>query len=302
VKLLRAGEGKRTNDLRIQLMVLRAPVISGRLIPYYRALLAIRPAQLGAMVKALLFIRRRVIQATTGCVYWIDPVSVFGFTLLSQGCFEPNLTRLVKCLLRPGDTFIDVGGNEGYFSVLAAHNVRDGRVLCVEPQKRLMPVIRRNIQLNEADCVTICNVALSDSNGEAYLFLRPSSNTGASSFFKHWKVGGARQRVITKTMDDLLQETGAGHIRLLKVDCEGAERLVLLGASRTLARQNVDFCVVDYHERICGAADCEQAHGQLIVAGYRLVKFQGLCVYYRPEKRKDLEILENVCEANSFRE
>src|SRR5438093_9364815 len=116
---------------------------SDRMIRCYRRLLSIRPTQLGCLIKKLLFVRRRVTYAHNGCAYWIDPVSVFGFTLLSQQVYEESLSHVVETLLQAGDTFIDVGGNEGYFSILAARHVQNGQVLCVEPQKRLLPVIRR---------------------------------------------------------------------------------------------------------------------------------------------------------------
>ena len=40
--------------------------------------------------------------------------------MLKNREFETPLTRAMLTLLRPGDSFVDVGANEGYFSVLAA--------------------------------------------------------------------------------------------------------------------------------------------------------------------------------------
>jgi len=38
------------------------------------------------------------------------------------GCYEPQETALLKLLLRPGMTVVDVGANWGYFSLAAAHS------------------------------------------------------------------------------------------------------------------------------------------------------------------------------------
>src|SRR5262249_39135559 len=121
-----------------------------------------------------------------------------------------------------------------------------------------------------------------ESNGQAELFLRPSSNTGASSFYRHWRLGSSRQVVRTMRLDDLLAETKVAKVRVMKVDCEGAEALVIRGASNYLARHAIDFCIVHYHTHITGVDECERAHAALLQAGYLLAKLDHLCVYMRP--------------------
>src|SRR2546426_504620 len=85
----------------------------------------------------------------------------------------------------------------------------------------------KRLVMNDVRSVSICNFALSDCNGQVQLYLRPSSNTGASSFYKYWKLGSRCQLVATKRLDDLLREMHVRHVRLIKIDCEGAEGLVL---------------------------------------------------------------------------
>jgi FkbM family methyltransferase len=264
---------------------------SPSLLGYYKLLLSIRPAQLGSIAKAFLRVRRRTVKSSAGVKYWIDPVSLLGFALLSEGCHEPALTRLIQILLRPGDVFVDVGGNEGYFSMLASQSVQNGKVICIEPQQRLVPIIKYNVEINDARSVDIHHVALSDKRGEAELYLRPSSLSGASSLYKHWRLGAARETVKTQRLDDLLRSVNVSRIRLIKVDCEGAERLVLAGAAETLQKQMVDFWVVDYHREIAGVDECERAHALLSDSGYRLAKHQGLCIYSIPERQCELTAL-----------
>lgn len=52
---------------------------------YYKTLLSIRPAQLGSFIKNVLQIRRQNIVTSIGYTFFADPVSVFGYTLLSEG-------------------------------------------------------------------------------------------------------------------------------------------------------------------------------------------------------------------------
>jgi FkbM family methyltransferase len=268
----------------------------------YRALLSVRPAQLASFLKKAFCIRRQVAPSRNGLVYWIDPVSVFGIDLLSQGIYEPDLTEVVGTLLRPGDVFVDVGGNEGYFSILAGSKVKDGLVFCIEPQWRLLSVIKRNIELNSVPCVSIHNVAFSDKKGFAELFLRPSTNTGASSFFRHWKLGGTSQRVQTITLDEFVAGKSLKRIRLIKIDCEGAEGLVIKGAGNCLQNQVFDFLVVDYHSQIKSESACDDVHAQIRSAGYQLAKFGGVNIYHVSRVEQNLASLKGSYRAGSWKE
>jgi FkbM family methyltransferase len=56
---------------------------------------------------------------------------------------------VLRRYLRPGAVFIDMGANEGYFSVLASGVVGpSGAVIAVEPQSRLQGVIQTNLDAN----------------------------------------------------------------------------------------------------------------------------------------------------------
>jgi FkbM family methyltransferase len=275
---------------------------SGMRLWLYRKLLSVRPAQLASALKRILFIRRRVTRARNGLAYWVDPVSIFGLKLLSTGTYEAEMTELVATLLRPGDVFVDVGGNEGYFSILAGSRVKDGQVFCIEPQRRLLPVIERNIQLNSIPSIFVQNLAFSDTRGSAELFLRPSTNTGASSFFRNWKVGGATQTVDTITLDQFIAEKSLKRIRLIKIDCEGAEGLVIKGAENSLRNRVFDFLAVDYHSQIKSASDCDAIHAQIQSAGYGLAKFGSVNIYHLGSIAPELETLGKCRPASSWRE
>jgi FkbM family methyltransferase len=170
----------------------------------HSTLMRVRPAQLGAALKRVLRIRRTVVASDAGHQFWADPVSVFGRRLAETGTYEPRMTTLLQAVLRPADVFVDIGGNEGYFSVVAAALVGAGGVYCVEPQSRLKEIIKKNFELNGSD-VVLSQCALSNHNGHVDLYLRPSTNTGASSVFRHWKVGSSAERVATATLDSFFE-------------------------------------------------------------------------------------------------
>src|SRR5207247_9509898 len=120
----------------------------------------------------------------------------------------------------------------------------------------------------------------SEKNGPARRYLPPSTNTGASSFYQQWKLGSAHQLVVTKRLDDLLRDMDVTGVRLVKVDCEGAEGLVLSGAADAVRRQIVGFCVVDDHSHITGVEKCESAHALLRDAGCLLRNNAARSLYF----------------------
>ncbi|KYC36863.1 hypothetical protein WA1_45210 [Scytonema hofmannii PCC 7110] len=275
--------------------------ITANKINFYSQLLEIRPAQLGALVKQILLIKRQYITSSTGHKFWADPVSIFGLHLLRTSVHEPQMTKLLELVLQPSDTFVDLGGNEGYFSVIASSLVGDGKVHCIEPQSRLNSIIQENIRVNSATSIVIHRIAISNKEGEVTLFLRPSTITGSSSIFRHWKIGSKQETVKTITLDQFFKNNCLERVRLLKVDCEGAEHLVIAGGQEVVKQQLIDFIAMEYHPAICGIEKCVEIHKNLKAAGYRLTKVFGQCIYHLPgleDKLQPLGELRTNCDWN----
>jgi FkbM family methyltransferase len=262
----------------------------------------IRPAQLSAFLKRLLHIRRQIIELPTGQRFLIDPVSVFGLSLIEKGIYELPMTSLIRGILQPGDTFIDIGGNEGYFSIIAAEHVGESSIICVEPQSRLVPVIEANAQLNNITSICIKQVALANTEGKTRIFLRPSTNNGASSFFPHWRLGRRFEYVEQKTFDNLLRDHNVERIRLVKCDYEGAEQLVVQGSWKSLNTQRIDFIALEFHPGICGSNSCTETDMLLRNAGYVLSKIRGLTIYHLPKLQDELRFLGSPVFANHWNE
>ena len=162
----------------------------------------------------------------------------FGAEVLRTGCYERALTQVIARLLRHGDTFLDIGANEGYFSVFGARCVgRGGRVLAVEPQSRLIPIVRTNFELNALENAAVYHLALGAQAGTLRLELAPEINSGASGFQKRWRFGGTQEDVAVTRLDDFADREFAVNVRLAKIDCEGAEPLILEGAQKFFSEQ-----------------------------------------------------------------
>ncbi len=213
-----------------------------------KVILSVRPAILGTVIAgALGRNRRRVLDHAQGR-FWIDPTSDFGFRL-SNGEYEPSMREWIERLLGPGKTFLDLGANEGYFSIIASRIVGSrGRVWCLEPQTRLLPVIHKNIQLNLAYNVQVTQVAVSNRTETLELSLAPSTNSGSSSLSRQTLYPVPKQEIQSTTLADLFNRGGIGEVDVIKIDIEGAEALVLPSSKELFATGRIRTAVVEFHE------------------------------------------------------
>lgn len=261
--------------------------------------MSIRPALLAEIVKKTLRIKRKMYSDKYQNNFWIDPVSHFGFELISTREYEPVLTEFIRKVLGPDDVFVDVGANEGYFSILASKLLKSGKVLAFEPQQRLVSVFRKNIQLNDAENISLFPVALSDCSGQATLHLSLSTNTGSSSFYKSWRNPSKKQTVQTDSLDSFFKKLDIHKVRLIKVDCEGGEISVVRGLIQSLSLEIIDMLLVEYHEGIIGPDEVRKTHQAIIKTGYVLSRVaSGLWVYHRPGLESQLLKLGNVNKVN----
>jgi FkbM family methyltransferase len=157
------------------------------------------------------------------------------------GCFEPNEMYLLSRLLQRGQTFVDVGANIGLYSLAAAQLVGGGgRILAFEPSLRECALLQRNVDRNSLSQVSVDTRALGDAdNSEAILHLADEQHGGQNTFgavvYKNVRVVGDAIVQMT-TLDQAIVESRVDRVDVVKIDVEGAEFSVLLGASELLSK------------------------------------------------------------------
>jgi FkbM family methyltransferase len=162
------------------------------------------------------------------------------------GSWSEPIEAALRRILTPGDVFVDVGANVGYFTILAAKLVGPtGRVLAFEPSPTNRQGLAANIGLNSHANIVVHAVALSSGKGHVDLF-HPSNGTlasfRASAGWLPSSVEGkvpreeavTRFRVQTEALQEILSPWETNRLRLVKIDVEGAEVLVLRGMERLL--------------------------------------------------------------------
>jgi FkbM family methyltransferase len=155
------------------------------------------------------------------------------------GSFEPNEFAFLHKFLKPGMVFVDVGANDGYYSLFAARRIEpNGKVIAFEPSTRERINLRRNLRRNGLDNVLVLPSALGAAAGDADLNLAHGVHSGHNTLgkFAHDDVVVASQeRVDVVTLDQVAQQLGLKKIDFVKIDVEGAEASVVAGARHVLS-------------------------------------------------------------------
>ena len=141
--------------------------------------------------------------------------------------------------LRHGDLFVDVGAHAGVYSIWALE--MGASAVAIEPVPALVAQLRKNLALNGYEA-EVHQVAVADRVGNMGM-------TGPDLLRGHLVLGRnplpeSGSEVEVRTLDDIIGErTVAG----LKIDVEGAERLVLEGAERLLREQRVRLLQIEWN-------------------------------------------------------
>lgn len=157
-----------------------------------------------------------------------DRDAVISPQLRERGIWEPYETELVRELLSPGNTFVDVGANLGYFTVIAAAAVgAGGKVYAFEPDAANATLLRANVALNALPArVQVEQAGLAAADGMARLYLNPT-NLGDHQLFPD---EAGREHMDVRLLDGGTYLESAGvRAELVKIDTQGAESAVMDG-------------------------------------------------------------------------
>ena len=161
-------------------------------------------------------------------------------TIFLTGVWEPCLTRIIETALRPGDIFVDVGANIGYYSLLAASRVsHTGKVYAIEASPLIYRLLRENLDRNAYWNVLPINKAVSNESSECEIYMAPESNLGHSSIIADSALidGSVLEGCIEcEALPSLIPIDDLLRARFIKIDIEGAERLALEGLVSLLPR------------------------------------------------------------------
>lgn len=188
------------------------------------------------------------------------------------GTFGVPKQRLFSRVVEPGGTVLDIGAHAGFYTLLLSRLVGPaGRVFAFEPLPANLRHLREHLRRNAIVNVTVSPTAVGETPGTAHFAPGPNSYTGALS-------ASGPLTVSVVSLDDLHAAGVLPEPDLIKIDVEGAEDLVLLGARR-LIRKALPTLVVATH-----GARAEQACARIL----RSLDYSFSPIEYDPDEGPEL--------------
>jgi FkbM family methyltransferase len=172
-----------------------------------------------------------------------------------------DLFDFMKSYLKPGMSFVDVGANIGSHTIHGSRLVGgNGKVFSIEADPNTFDLLQSNIRGNGVANATLFNQCACDRRGE--VLFNVDSNSARSSLVRK---GSSQILLSANRLDDLLPR--GIQVDLLKLDVEGAEYLVLSGATQIFQRTPPRVVAFE------ATANQKEIQEFLSSHGYRLYKF-----------------------------
>ncbi|MEM7274713.1 MAG: FkbM family methyltransferase [Actinomycetota bacterium] len=181
--------------------------------------------------------------------------------LMMDGHWEVEATDLMRRLLTPSSTFLDVGANVGYFGLVAGTIVsgdRGGSIHMIEANPELVPLIFKSINVTGLlGTATVANLAITDQVGEVELQV-VKDLLGSSSLFDlrsefeadaegRTEIGFEVDKVVTvpaTTLDRYAESAGLERVDLVKLDVESYEEQAYRGMAGIIERNRAHLAVM----------------------------------------------------------
>ena len=195
-----------------------------------------------------------VVRVADGRRFRIGPDHIY-WSLYVGSDFEPAATSVVRRMIRPGDTVLDVGANFGWYTTLFQRLVGDaGKVYAFEPVPAVFARLMENLALNGMrERVEAVRTAIGEGRGEVAVHVfddLPAAHSSLSS------LGREDFETFSAPMVDLtsfLGERAVERVDFMKCDVEGSELKVLKGSRGLLASATAPNVLVELNRETAAA-------------------------------------------------
>lgn len=168
-------------------------------------------------------------------------------TLLSK---EPETIAWINTF-KSNDTLWDIGANVGSYTLYAA--LKKITVLAFEPSPSNYYLLSRNVEINKMDDkISALCIAFNDSTKLDSFFMSNSELGGALNSFGeavNWQgkpfVATLKQTMLGFSIDDFIQKFNPPFPNHIKIDVDGIENKIVMGAQKTLADKRVKTVLIE---------------------------------------------------------
>ena len=151
--------------------------------------------------------------------------------------YEKEETEFIYNYLKRNDICFDIGANVGYFTFLMASKVAEGVVHSFEPLPACYYLLCSSKYLNNFQNIIINNTAVGNQNSEIKFFIANDSAFSSSELPDSFKPSGIITTPIV-SVDNYMANNQIERVDFIKIDVEGTELQVILGATSLLSDSN----------------------------------------------------------------
>jgi FkbM family methyltransferase len=168
------------------------------------------------------------------------------FRSFVYGSWEPDVVNVVATQVGPGETVIDIGAHIGYYTLLFAKCVGEtGQVVSFEPLPANFVLLQKNAELNHLEQVRVIEMAVFSRTAELVISASDDmANPGDASVLS--PKSEKTFQVSAITLDAFVAKAGLKP-DFIKMDVEGAEHDVLVGARETIAKYRPKMLIELHH-------------------------------------------------------
>lgn len=171
-----------------------------------------------------------------------------GRAMYFVGDLDRKLSHIIDRCVSPGDIALDIGANLGLVSLRMASRVgATGRVHAFEPNPRMTGYLAKTLERNPSLPISLHRIALGSANCSLQLSV-PAGNMGAATLKR--EAGSAVASTVevpVRRLAEYAAQIGLDRVDFIKMDVEGFEHEVVVGAQSLLARAAPRVIILEEH-------------------------------------------------------
>jgi FkbM family methyltransferase len=175
-------------------------------------------------------------------IYFVEQLSKG--KVFDQDMVEKDLQQYIQ----KADTILDIGAHVGCHTVMYANLNSNANIYSFEPQSKLFSLLEQNVIQNNIRNVTLLNNAVGNEIKTVHMESFITDGPNANQSFQYdgntlYNLGGLslgeQGEPVSMITIDSLNLMGCDY---MKIDVEGAERMVLIGARNTIRKYKPVIC------------------------------------------------------------
>ncbi|HEY8933871.1 MAG TPA: FkbM family methyltransferase [Cyclobacteriaceae bacterium] len=210
------------------------------------------------------------------CTYLLPNLTeTVAFELFINGIYEEDTVTFIVDKIKHHKILLDVGANIGAITIPICKRRNDLKVICLEAAPMVFAYLKRNIEMNGLNQVTLVNKAIADIDGKYVNFYSPHDKFGKGSMAPVFT--SERVEIETTTLTALTKSFPITDIGFIKMDIEGFEYFAFEGGRELLMNRDAPdilFEFANWAEDSAPGIKAGAAQKLLMDFGYQLYVFK----------------------------